>query len=354
MQGALFARPANCSSKAVMESQNFFGFDGLTDLSRRSGIDMRPTLLRVLTDLYVHRLSHSADEERHYTELALRMLEAVDVPTRAAVAKRFAQYQKPPLRVLQWLARDLPVVVAELGGHPLLQAPGSTPRRSGGVDARAAVSPAAASPAAVTPLGEEMPTRQPAESIDAPTASELNELFFTATADERRLILLNLHVIDPHPMLRGQVVTGSSLGQELEAAVLTGKREHFAARLAKALRISHEQARRIGSDELGEPVLVAAKTLALRRDVLYRILMFVNPAVGHSVERVHALAALYDELKLQAAEGMLAIWQALPAAERVRFGQRQLPRNESRPRFGAVTAQRTPAAQQTKEFRGVS
>ena len=56
-----------------MQSQNFFGFDGLTDLSRRSGIDMRPTLLRVLTDLYVHRLSHSADEERHYTELALRM-----------------------------------------------------------------------------------------------------------------------------------------------------------------------------------------------------------------------------------------------------------------------------------------
>ena len=32
------------------------------------------------------------------------------------------------------------------------------------------------------------------------------------------------------------------------------------------------------------------------RDVLYRILMFVNPAVGHSVERVHALAALYDEM----------------------------------------------------------
>jgi len=94
-----------------MQSQNFFGFDGLTDLSRRSGIDMRPTLLRVLTDLYVHRLGHSADEERHYTELALRMLEAVDVPTRAAVAKRFAHYPRPPLRVLQWLARDLPVVV---------------------------------------------------------------------------------------------------------------------------------------------------------------------------------------------------------------------------------------------------
>jgi len=326
-----------------MESQNFFGFDGLTDLSRRSGIDMRPTLLRVLTDLYVHRLSHSADEERHYTELALRMLEAVDVPTRAAVAKRFAHYPRPPLRVLQWLARDLPAVVTELRSHPLLQAPGSTPRRSG-----------TASPAAVGPSGEQQQIQPPSEDIDAATASELNELFFTATATERRLILLNLHVIDPHPMLRSRVVTGASLGQELEAAVLTGKREHFAARLAKALRISHEQARRIGNDELGEPVLVAAKTLALRRDVLYRILMFVNPAVGHSVERVHTLASLYDELKVETAEGMLAIWQALPAAERVRLGHRPLLRDESRPRTGAVTAQRPSAAAPTKEFPSVS
>jgi hypothetical protein len=327
-----------------MQSQNFFGFDGLTDLSRRSGIDMRPTLLRVLTDLYVHRLGHSADEERHYTELALRMLEAVDVPTRAAVAKRFAHYPRPPLRVLQWLARDLPVVVAELRGHPLLQAPGTMTPRSSGAAARAAVSTSV----------EQQPTRQPADDIDAATASELNELFFTANATERRLILLNLHVIEPHPTLRSQVTAGSLFGQELEAAALTGKREHFAARLAKALRISHEQARRIGSDELGEPVLVAAKTLGLRRDVLYRILMFVNPAVGHSVERVHTLAALYDELKVQAAEGMLAIWQALPAAERVRFGHRPAPREETRPRPGAVTAQRASAAPQTKELRSVS
>ena len=123
-----FARPPICSSKRSWSLQNFFGLEGLTDLSKRSGIDMRPTLLRVLTDLYVHRLSHSADEERHYTELALRMLEAVDVPTRVAVAKRFAHYPWPPLRVLQWLARDLPVVAAELRSHPLLQAPGAVPR----------------------------------------------------------------------------------------------------------------------------------------------------------------------------------------------------------------------------------
>jgi hypothetical protein len=327
-----------------MESQNFFSLDGLTDLSKRSGIDMRPTLLRVLTDLYVHRLSHSADEERHYTELALPMLEAVDVPTRIAVAKRFAHYQRPPLRVLQWLARDLPMVAGELRSHPPLQAPGAVPRGNG-----------AAAPDKIDPPGEEHQLRPPVESIDAAAATELNELFFTATTTERRLILLNMHVVDPHPTLRNRIVTGASIGQELEGAVLTGKREHFAARLAQALRISHEQARRIANDELGEPVLVAAKTLALRRDVLYRILMFVNPAVGHSVERVHTLAALYDALQAQAAEAMLAIWQALPATERARFGHRTQLQEESRPRARAgATTQRNSAAPQANELRSVS
>ena len=43
-----------------MEAQkNLLGLDGLTDLGLHRGVDMRPTLLRVLTDLYVHRLSHT-------------------------------------------------------------------------------------------------------------------------------------------------------------------------------------------------------------------------------------------------------------------------------------------------------
>ena len=327
-----------------MQSQNFFGLDGLTDLSKRSGIDMRPTLLRVLTDLYVQRLSHSADEERHYTELAMRMLEAVDVATRVAVAKRFAHYQRPPLGVLQRLARDLPVVAGELRGHPLLQAPGSTPGGGG----------AAAAPEPIDPSDHESIVRKPTHTIDAERASELNELFFTADATERRLILLNMHVVDPSPTLR-RVNAPSSIGDELEGALLTGRREQFAARLAQSLRIPHEQARRIANDELGEPVLVAGKTLALRRDVLYRILMFVNPAVGHSVQRVHTLAALYDTLHISGAEAMLAIWQALPAAERARFGQRAPLQDEDRPRTrGSATTQRTTVAPQPKDLRNVS
>src|SRR5271168_3523362 len=100
--------------------------DNLTGLGMRGGVDMRPTLLRVLTDLYVQKLTHNPDEERHYTELALRLLDAVDVATRAAVAGRLARHLSPPPRVIQRLAADLPDIAAPLRSHPLLQAADKT------------------------------------------------------------------------------------------------------------------------------------------------------------------------------------------------------------------------------------
>jgi hypothetical protein len=279
-----------------MESESLFGLSGLADLRVRSGNNMRRELLRVLTDLYVQRLSHTADEERHYTELALRMLLAVDVPTRVAVAKRLAHYLSPPLQVLQWLASDVPQVANELKAHPLLQPP-----------------PSAANDVPSAPLTNDDwfdAAKQSIAPATAPSASELNDLFFTARAEERRLILLNLDVVAADAVAEEHIGADPSIGKQLEIAALAGNRKGFAHQLASALQIPHEQARRITQDNLGEPIVVAAKVLNMRREALYRILMFINPVVGHSVERVHALAALYDEITVPAALSMLAIWQA--------------------------------------------
>jgi hypothetical protein len=321
-----------------MQPHELFGLGSLADLDVRGGIDMRPTLLRVLTDLYVHRLSHTADEERHYTELALPMLGIADVPTRIAVARRFARYLSPPLRVLQQLARDVPDVAAELRSHPLLQPP----------------VPVVATPHA----GQHVPARDerradPSHAIDAATACELNDLFFTANAEERRLILVNLEIVAPSPPVRSRAAPDPMVGPELEAAALSGKRDDFAHQLGRSLQIPLEQAHRIVRDELGEPVVVASKVLDVPRDALYRILMFVNPAVGHSVERVHSLAALYDEITAAAAQGMLTIWKALHHRERPVATHRPLVgHDETRPRARPGTAaQRNPAAARTGERR---
>ena len=74
----------------------------------RDGVDMRPTLLRVLTDLYLQRPTHPPEDERHYTELALRLIDATDIPERAALAARLAPYASAPHAVIERLARDVP------------------------------------------------------------------------------------------------------------------------------------------------------------------------------------------------------------------------------------------------------
>src|ERR1700761_2889899 len=84
-------------------SPSFPGFDGLMTLSRREGVDIRPTLLRVLTDLYVQANSHSADEERQFVELTSRLIDQVDDATRAAVRARLAVYPATPAPILKHL-----------------------------------------------------------------------------------------------------------------------------------------------------------------------------------------------------------------------------------------------------------
>src|SRR5262249_55564746 len=106
-----------------------------------------------------------------------------------------------------------------------------------------------------------------------------------------------------------------SLWGELEAGVLRRNAEVFAHEWAGALSIWRVQARRAADDDLGEPVVTAAKALNIRRGALYRILLFVN--VGRSVARVQALTELHHQLPLQAAEHMVAIWQSLPKVDRL-------------------------------------
>src|SRR5450759_4015274 len=89
--------------------------DGLVDLACRDGVDIRPTLLRVLTDLYVQKPTHSADEETHYVELALGLIESADAATRAAVLASLSAYRAAPMAILRKLAGT----ASDLGGEDL-------------------------------------------------------------------------------------------------------------------------------------------------------------------------------------------------------------------------------------------
>lgn len=366
-----------------MESVSPLSLENLTHFGLRAGVDMRPTLIRVLTDLYVQKLTHTPEEEQHYTELALRLLDAVDAATRAAVAARLAHHLTPPYRVIERLAADLPDVAAPVRAHPVLQRKPQIPAPAAIaiplVEPREAEVPTLADihvaelPAFAElheaevfardePAEEPVPADEAGNTLPADVASELNELFFAATAYERRLILLNLEIVAPGAAGSAEPARDALVGQRLETAALARDREDFAQLLAQALQIPRAQARRIVGDELGEPIVTAAKALRIPRDVLYRILLFVNTTVGHSVERVHALATLYDEMPEQAAEHMIAIWQSLPRTERVAnergtVAHRPLLWNDearARARTASATVRRAPSVQRPGARRDAS
>lgn len=324
------------------------GLEGLFDLDRK-GIDIRPTLLRVLTDQYLRTPVHTPEEERTYTELAMRLLDETDITTRAAVSVRLASHAYAPRSIMLQLARD----VLEVAEPVLLHSPALTPadcqaiiaergvcyadilaRRGRPVQAPEPAStspariPAAPSAAIVTPqpptpptspptsvatvaeaAREPMPAATKAESADSAAAQELCELFFAASSSERRLIVISLDYAEwptgePPPALQR-----SDLWR-LETAALRHHTGTLMRELERALGISHRQSRRIVDDELGEPIIVAGKAMSLPADVLQRILLFMNPRVGQSVDRVYELSALYNEISVGAARRLVSILRA--------------------------------------------
>ena len=108
----------------------FADLEDVLDLGDGNGIDMRPILLRVLTDLYLQRATHTPEDEHYYTELVLRLIEAADVSDRAALAARLAPHPSAPARVIERLARDVLDVAVPVLKHSPRPAPARRSRHA--------------------------------------------------------------------------------------------------------------------------------------------------------------------------------------------------------------------------------
>jgi hypothetical protein len=296
--------------------------EGLDKLARRNGVDIRPTLVRVLTDLYVQKPLHTSEEEQHYTELTLRLIESVDVPTRGVVARKLASYASAPAKVVCYLARDVPEVAEPLLLHSpclssiqLLEIIGDLGPRYAAIIARRQPFKATAPqdhplPAPVAepppPVSSETNAR-PAWADEAPAPkpagdSQLGEVFLAADREQRRIILTNLGTGEQGQLPPPSWQEGApGTVRRLEAHAISHRPDMFAAELEIALGISGELARRIVVDDSGEPLLVVVKALGMPSPVMLRVLLFLDPALGQSVDRVFDLARLYEKIAQEAA-----------------------------------------------------
>jgi hypothetical protein len=303
----------------------FPGFDGLMTLSRREGVDIRPTLLRVLTDLYVQASAHSGDEERQFVELASRLIEEVDDATRAAVRSRLAVYPATPVEILDQL--------------------GLRRSRPGQIMPVAAAIPTAAPETAPARAPTEAQLRMASNLSMRPNdAAEISDMFFAASASERALILHNLTETPLKAAARIPAARAARAIQTLEMAAFAEDVESFALEVGEALILPARIATQVVNDPGGEPLACAARALDMPGAAFQRVLMFLNPEFGSSVHNVYRLSRLYDRLSERSALVMLAAWRGSTMAV-TRAKYRPALYDDERNRARAAPAQTRPAVQ---------
>jgi hypothetical protein len=267
----------------------------LADLIERDGADPKPTMLRVLTDFYLQKTLHTPEEDRHFTELALRLIGDVDSTTRADIARRLAEHGGAPAIVLRRLTeadftnsdtfRFAPPAAAATA-PPMPMTP-PTP---------------AAAPAPM------MPERPAVRTADRAAATDFSDQFFAADSARRRAMLRQLEggaVKLPAHAAHEAAATC----RELEGAALRSRPFEFVREMERALGIPRAIAQKIVNDSSGEPMLVVARALGMPVDVVQRILLLVNPAIGTSVRRVFDLTELYQTVSEQSALRLVALWR---------------------------------------------
>ena len=318
--------------------------EGLDSLARRDGVDIRPTLLRVLTDLYVQKPAHTSEEERHYTELALQLIDSVDLQTRATVAKKLGPYQGTPPSIARRLARDVIEVADPILRHTqvLTVAELDAAARDFGINHAVVIA------ARREPEQKAASTQQAKAKAVAPTRASadqelgLADLFFSAASSERRMLLMSLGSVEAE---EPQTVQPLATNQALEAAALSRDRAGFTKLLENALSLTHEQAERIVVDPSGEPLLIAAKALAMPSVTLQRILIFLNPIIGESVQRVFDLASLFERVSADASHKIIASLRGREPARARKPAHRPMYYDDEATRGRRGSVARRPAAE---------
>ena len=307
----------------------FPGFDGLMTLSRREGVDIRPTLLRVLTDLYVQASTHTEDEARQFVELTSRLIDQVDDATRAAVRARLAVYPGTPIQVLRQLGlkpshpdQRVPLaqeIAAELNpASPIPAIPSAAPRINAPRDVQLRMASNL--------------SMQPAD------AAEISGMFFGAGPSERVLILHNLSDTPLKASPRIPAHRAARAIETLEMAAFAPDVENFTLEVSESLILPWRVSAQVVNDAGGEPLACAAKALAMPSPVFQRVLLFLKPEFGTSVNIVYRLSRLYDTLSERSALIMLAAWRgSTMAIARARY--RPSLYDDERNRARPVTAQ---------------
>ena len=306
-----------------MSPSRHSSLQGLIELSRCDGVEIRSTLLREIVDLYIQQPMHTASEAARFTELVCRLVDHADQPTRIGIAARLAPYSGTPSGVALRLARD-EMAVAE----PLL-------RQSNALGAAELHSildlksvPHAIALAARADLPQSVAARitghapnssaqthyaqkSSAQADHTPDQSFAGR-FLEAEQAERLQILEALARLGPLGSREWRTSIPAAVLDRLEQAVLRREPLEFVRLLEHSLNVPPPIAEHMISDSSGEPVVILLRALSAPIETVTRILLLLNPDIGQSVQRVFGLIALYETLDEQVAQYLAQEWRDQP------------------------------------------
>ena len=368
-------------------SDDTLPLETLERLSRQDGLDTRPILLRVLTDLFVQKPDRSAEEVARYEELATQLLEVVGVDTRAAVARKLADDPGAPSSLIERLIADdvaaAAPILARFPGVPRTKLL-ALARDGGPVEASAIASRTDVDAELVRILVrhpddltlETLVANQAARLVDGPLATLVERaaaapalaaaLLRRSGLDSAALAPLYL-LADParraeirealaaRPARSAFALRPARNADLVTAAIATamaaeGRGEIIAAALGEALSLRPDEAARLTTEASGEPFVLMLRAAGVEPDLATRALLLAQPEIAVSVHRVFALVEIAETTPRVVAAEILA---ALTG----RSDKTSIPRHEPlfepqgvMERAGVARPARRPA-RRTGEFR---
>jgi uncharacterized protein (DUF2336 family) len=350
----------------MMFDEQWPRLEGLFALSQARGLDVRPTLLRVLTDMFVESGPRTDIEIQRFAELATHLIDQVDEDTRIVVAGKLGPCPFAPRVVIDKLIGSEPEPAGRIiEASPLLSLDDLwTLATDGGPMTSAAVARRSDLPVdlvaflarkpyplvaetlaqnASAPLDRESVALLAAELQDSPDLAQriacrtgirpswLAPLFLDLDRGWRIAILDALRSdagARRSTTREAQLVVPKLVLESIEFAALSRRLEDVALALAQLLDISGERAARIVLDPAGEALTVTLIAIGMSPEQTGRILMFCNEGAGQSVDRLRELAVLADTLPRLVAVRLV---RAFTAAPRIAGGRHETVFSESTP-----------------------
>jgi hypothetical protein len=303
------------------------GIADLTELAQRDGADVRPLLLRVLTDLYLQQPTPSAADRARFAELACRLLDSVEIGIRTDIAQRLAHHAGTPASVAARLARDDiraadPIlrnspVLGEAELHAILDANGIA--HAIAIAGRSDLPDSVARRLRGSVVHRARP--QNLRSADFPNRDRaltrtLARRYLVAGTDERQMILTALPVCaatEYEGVLRA-LDAGSV--QRLERAALLHHTQRFIALLEEQVGLPADIVMAMLRDPTGDPLAVLCRALDIPLHAASRMLLFLHRQNGASMRHVFALSERIERVETVAARRLLGAWRGLVPVRR--------------------------------------